>query len=612
MYANFIHFVLALFIFNMYRPPDHPFFNLYTTAAIFLGLKALLVISTTILFRALNRKAVNQGPLGLHSLFNKIMLQQAILALIIFAVDIYVLNIKIYVEKVLPFSNWSTWMGFVFLVFFAAYMVSIWSASYASYQKIFETSVSKQAYLAGNIRFSFPVVIAWLLISGLWDIAGRLPFENTKRFLYSLEGQVILSAGFLMAVAVVAPALIKTLWQCRPLPPGPTRERIEAMCRKAQVSYNNILDWPLFEGKFLSAGVMGLVSRFRYILVTKGLLDVLDNDELDAVMAHEIGHVKKHHLGLFLFFFLGFAVVISLPVDALIRFAHLYGSLALPARWSDFLLTPTAAAALWASATITTFLIYFRYVFGYFMRNLERQADLYPFRLMGTGRGIASSLEKIANFCGKIHDRPSWHHFSIQERIDYINKCESDRKWIARHDRKLHISIAIFAISVCAAGYLGYSLQAGSLGANLSRRYIEKKLASEIAAHPNMPQLHHMLGDYYVGAKAYQRAIRAYERAISLDPHSAEVFNNLAWIYATCEDLAYRNPSKALTYARNAAALKTAPHILDTLAESYYINGQFADAIKAIDKALSMNPDDLDYYKAQRNKFEKTIDKAMK
>ena len=30
-------------------------------------------------------------------------------------------------------------------------------------------------------------------------------------------------------------------------------------------------------------------------------------------------------------------------------------------------------------------LVYFRFVFGYFIRNFERQADAYVFRAVGTG-----------------------------------------------------------------------------------------------------------------------------------------------------------------------------------------------------------------------------------
>ena len=45
-----------------------------------------------------------------------------------------------------------------------------------------------------------------------------------------------------------------------------------------------------------NAVVMGPVPRLRYVLVTDHLLESLDQDELEAVVAHELGHAKQHHV----------------------------------------------------------------------------------------------------------------------------------------------------------------------------------------------------------------------------------------------------------------------------------------------------------------------------
>jgi Zn-dependent protease with chaperone function len=57
-----------------------------------------------------------------------------------------------------------------------------------------------------------------------------------------------------------------------------------------------MLKWPIFEGRMLTAGIMGLVPRYRYILITESLMDVLSIEELKAVVAHEMGHAKYRHL----------------------------------------------------------------------------------------------------------------------------------------------------------------------------------------------------------------------------------------------------------------------------------------------------------------------------
>ncbi len=59
----------------------------------------------------------------------------------------------------------------------------------------------------------------------------------------------------------------------------------------------------------LTAGVMGLVKRFRYLLITPALLDLLEPEELKGVVAHEIGHIRKKHLIFYLGFFVGYVVL---------------------------------------------------------------------------------------------------------------------------------------------------------------------------------------------------------------------------------------------------------------------------------------------------------------
>jgi len=56
----------------------------------------------------------------------------------------------------------------------------------------------------------------------------------------------------------------------------------------------------------MTAGVMGLLPKFRYILVTDSLLDILSKEELNAVMAHEIGHIKYKHILFYILFLLGY------------------------------------------------------------------------------------------------------------------------------------------------------------------------------------------------------------------------------------------------------------------------------------------------------------------
>jgi spermidine synthase len=84
-------------------------------------------------------------------------------------------------------------------------------------------------------------------------------------------------------------------------------------------------------------------------------------------------------------------------------------------------------------------------------------------------------------------------------------------------------------------------------------------------------------------------AVQHYREALRVDPTSAVIMNNLAWILATCTDPAVRDAKEALRLATRACELTgyTDVHILDTLAAAYANDGQFPMARAIVDRALS-------------------------
>jgi hypothetical protein len=63
-----------------------------------------------------------------------------------------------------------------------------------------------------------------------------------------------------------------------------------------------------------------------------------------------------------------------------------------------------------------------------------------------------------------------------------------------------------------------------------------------------------------------------------------------------------------LELARRAAAIEQSPHIIDTLAESLFINGQVAEAIDAANTALELAKTNRAYYSGQLEKFQAARD----
>ena len=530
------------------------------------------------------------------------------MAIILFAIDIYVLNLTSFLTNISLFSIIPTLQALLFLGLFVLYLAIIWAFAYGSYRILYKIDISRKSYIFSNISFSIPVLLPWFFLSGIADIINALPLELPKRLLSTTEGEVIYFLVFLVAVAMLGPVLILKFWRCKPLEAGLRRSRIERLCKKAGIGYANILYWPIFGGRMITAGVMGLVKKFRYILVTDALLRFLEPEEIDAVIAHEIGHVKRKHLLFYLVFFIGY-LLLSYATFDLIIYSIIYAEPIYRFIGSVGFNQAAVTSAMFSLAIILIFLVYFRYIFGYFMRNFERQADIYVYALFDSAKPLISTLEKIAVTSGQPPDKPNWHHFSITERKDYLEKCEKDKTWINRHERKMRKSIAIYLVGIILIGGVAYNLNFGETGKKLNKHLFEKILLRELQKTPDNSNLLTTLGDLYYSINDYKKTIDAYQKSIKFKPDNPRALNNLAWLYATCDDIRFRDPKKAIELAQRAAELQKAPHILDTLAESYYINGKYEEAVYAEKLALELVKKNRLYYEKQLKKFRKAAGK---
>jgi Zn-dependent protease with chaperone function len=597
MFANFINIIIVLLIYATYQPPEATNFAPLETVLIFISLIILFAYFNWMQFHKLKQQISSDSFLRLDHKFNLVLTRQSVMAIVLFVINIYVLNLPYFFTYTPVISKMPTIQALIFLTLFICYLSIVWAFAHESYQRLYSTTFSRKTYIWSNISFSVPILLPWVFLSGIADIIQALPFRIPKIFLSTPEGQVLYFLVFLFAVALIAPAMIQKFWRCKPLEEGTLRRRIETLCRKAGLEYANILYWPIFGGRMITAGVMGLIKKFRYILVTKALFHHLDSSEIDAVIAHEIGHVKKKHLMYYMVFFAGFMLINYATYHLLLYAVIFIEPIFLFITHFGFD-QATLNSAVFGLIFIFSFLIYFRYIFGYFMRNFERQADCYVYTLFDSAQPLVSTMEKIALTSGQPPDKPNWHHYSISERIAYLKKCEKDRGLIVRHDRKIQKSIAAYFIGMLLIGGVGYSLNFSEFGKRLELHIAEKIFMRDIT----------------ISEKNLQRncdeQIEANEKYLTIDPDNPIILNNLAWFYVKCDDQRHHDPSKALVLAKKAAELLQEPFILDTLAESYYVNGMFEEALTAGTQALQLATIGRSYYEQQLKKFISASEKA--
>jgi Zn-dependent protease with chaperone function len=414
---------------------------------------------------------------------------------------------------------------------------------------------------------------------------------------------------FMAGIAVFGPVFIKTIWQCRPMEKGPGRSRIEAVCHMAGLRYADILIWDLFAGSMITAGVMGLVGKFRYILVTPALLGSLNDEELAAVILHEIGHVKHWHMLYYLVFFAGFIACNAVLYDPLMLLV-LAGATYFPEPVFSGIDISQVHSVLMGAILICFFIVYFRFVFGFFMRNFERQADLYLFRFFPNAFPLIRTFYKIGAISRQDMERPNWHHFSIGQRIRFLEKCQENSALIAHHHRRVRRMIGVAVIGLISVVGFGYHLSYGQFKPGIDNFVTGRLVLEQLKMDPENADLHVVAGDFHYASQNFIQAIAAYESAIGINSNHVHALNNLAWLLATCPVTEIQDPGRALNLAGRAVGLAPqSPFVQDTYAEALFANHRVAEAVSAARKALELARDRQNYYQNQVRRFQRHLER---
>ncbi len=299
---------------------------------------------------------------------------------------------------------------------------------------------SRGGYLLNNARLvAFIPGLPVGLFVAQQTVARWFP-ETSGSDLYRLA-----SLAGVAALMVFLPRAVRPLLGLRPMPPGPTRDRLEALARRLDFRYSELLVWPT-RGGAVNAMVAGLIPRVRYVVFTDRLLDDLPPEEVDAVFGHEIGHVRHGHIGYYALF-LGLSMV---ALAAVVLFALEAADAALAE--ARFSVPPEYRKyeGLLAFPPVMVMAAYVFVVFGFLSRRCERQADVFGARAVSCGnprclghdgatvyapngaalcptglRTFAHALERVellngGRRRGLLTWLKSWQHGPIHRRVDYV------------------------------------------------------------------------------------------------------------------------------------------------------------------------------------------------
>ncbi len=524
------------------------------------------------------------------------------MALVPFSILLYGIGVRGLLQRMIPVE----WMpSLVETACLALYLLLAAISWAAVARRLEEVSAERtHEYVIQRLRLISPALLPYVIISLLFDLFRRAPFF--QRMIGSADQELVFMGLMIPAFILLVPVLVKRLWGCYPLWPGALRNAIEEFLARRGVRVGGILVWPAGGETMCTAAVLGFLPRLRYILLTPCVLRHLTWGEIEAVLSHEIAHVKHRHILLYLAFLGAYALVLNYCLETLVLFmlSHkpvfsAYVALKEKAVLLDAVL-PVGSVAL-------LMIVYFRFVMGFFMRNFERQADLSVFETQGHGSYIISALNKIALLGGIDVFKKNWHHYGIAERVEFIARAERHPWLIVQHHRR--VRRAVFLFFFAAASLLAVSLAAPTdeFRQRVEENTLEFALGQPMESISEGPEWYADLAAYLMEKKRPSVAEIILRKGLERYPGHPELLNNMAWLLLTKPGSSDADAAKALKLAEKAVNLRAEPHVLDTYAEALWRNGMVEEAVEAEARALEMAGENRRYYLGQLEKFRKDL-----
>ncbi len=228
----------------------------------------------------------------------------------------------------------------------------------------------------------------------------------------------LLCSLLFLGVGELTPWLLSLFYAVEPLASDSLRTKLAVLADKAGIPAGKIYEWQISGRTRKANALVAGIGGGRRILVTDTLLNTLSEEEVEALVAHELGHYALHHttkrVALQCLSFLGTFWLIDAGISSgVVSFTTENTS------WTNLGLVP-AIFLMWS----------FGYVYGAIFvamlaRKQEKTADLYGWKLIGGVDHFISAMQKLTNLNLVVFDKNSqwkYTHPATADRVEEAKK----------------------------------------------------------------------------------------------------------------------------------------------------------------------------------------------
>ena len=222
--------------------------------------------------------------------------------------------------------------------------------------------------------------------------------------LWSITGLAI------VASVLLYPQLMLLIWSTKRVEDASQKHRIENLFRMAGLRPRKVRVWKTGDS-IVNAAAVGIVPGTEIVIISDLLLKKFDDDEVDAILLHEIGHIR--HLHTIRRIAMVLVPLVILAIDQSVGFG-------LHSMIGQNVLLSNAFGSAAQFLPAFGFLVYLLIVSKTVFRSMEFEADQFAINTLsktGANDSVESALHKMAVIYPSQANRRRGLHPSIRQRL---------------------------------------------------------------------------------------------------------------------------------------------------------------------------------------------------
>lgn len=260
-------------------------------------------------------------------------------------------------------------------------------------------------------------------------------FKNYHNYWY-----ILLGAGYLfvsLGISFIYPIWIAPMFnKFVPLEDGSLKTRLEALLDRCGFKSSGVYIMDASKRSGHSNAYFTGFGKSKRIVLYDTLLEQLTDEEIESVLAHELGHYKKHHVIKRLIIMIPLVFAALWLMNQFILDPKLYSAFGVAAPSLRVVIADSVSINIYAftkycgvvflMAVFGGFVPFASLISNFFSRKDEFEADRYAKELCGTGEHLCTALiklnkENLMEFTPpKIYSIFNYNHPPLLERMNHL------------------------------------------------------------------------------------------------------------------------------------------------------------------------------------------------